>query len=291
MFLIEDYLNEKNVLGVLSDTTIQTRRYELNRFVRFCKSKGMVKPHEIDEDIIIKYFASLNISKMTKSTLMFSIQKYFDFLLKKKIILKNYMSELEKPKFIYPDTDYLEFDEVEKLFQIEADMATPKTVNRNLLLMNLFFTLCLRANEATGLKFNDIRLDQEQIWVKRKGGQIAKIPLNKNIINQFSAWNLDRLHYNGADSDYIFLSTRGKQLTTRQARYVVSNALKRAGIKKRKNGCHILRHSGATYRLNKGESIKVIQYMLGHVSLATTEKYLHFNENEFKNIIKRSPEL
>lgn len=297
--LLEDsvynYLKEKYLLNALSKATIATRKYELYRFIEFCSANGIDRPSRFDEDICIDFLSYLkvekNVTKYTQSTVMYIVNSYMEYLVKKNVIPKNYMAEIERPKFVYPDSDYLEFNEVKELFRSEKSTATRKTVARNILLLNMFFTLCLRASEAVTLQMKDLKLELKQVWIKRKGGIIAKFPLNDEISEQFLDWFKIRREYKGHDSDWIFLSSRGMPLTTRQARYVVSNALNRAGIKKRKKGTHILRHSGATFRLQNGENIKVIQKMLGHASMATTEKYLHYDENEVKAMIDRSPRM
>lgn len=292
---IDRYFKKYQILGTLSKTTIETRKYELRRFANFCNDNGVDRPIMIDEDIIIDYLSFQKVFKkvtnFSLSTILYTITSYMDYLLKKGIIAKNWAADLEMPRYKYPEADYMVIEEVEKLFRSELDTATPKTLERNMLLLNMFFTLCLRGSEVVNLRMKDLKLEIKQIWIKRKGSYIAKFPLNDEILEQFQRWFNIRRKYKGSDSQWVFLSSRGNKLTTRQARYVVSNAMKRAGIIKRKKGTHILRHSGATYRLQNGENIKIIQKMLGHSSLATTEKYLHFDENEVKNMIERSKKM
>ena len=288
---INEYLSEKQAIGKLSNTSVVNRRYELIRFSKFCISHKIKYSEKIHKNIVVHYLKTIKVAKTTKTTIMYILSMYMDYLVQEGIIQDNYASILDKPRNNYPEADYLEFWEVEKIFQTEASLATFKTVDRNLLIMNLFFILCLRASEVMNLKLEDVRLELKQIWMRRKGGKIAKLPLNDDLVEQFLNWYTIRFQYQGADTQWVFLSSRGNPLTTRQARYIVSNALKRANIFKRKNGTHLLRHSGATWRLKRGEDIKVIQYLLGHNSLATTEKYLHFNENDLKKMVNRSPKL
>jgi site-specific recombinase XerD len=288
---INEYLSENTAIGKLSKSSVINRRYELNRFYRFCISHKIKYAEKIHKNIVVRYLKAIKVAKTTKTTIMHILSMYMDYLVQEGIIQDNYAAILDKPKNNYPEADYLEFWEVEKIFQTEANQATPKTVDRNLLLMSLFFTLCLRASEVVNLRLKDVRLELKQVWLRRKGGKIAKLPLNDDIAEQFLNWYTMRRQYHGTDTHWVFLSSHGNPLTTRQARYIVSNALKRANIFKRKNGTHLLRHSGATWRLKRGEDIKVIQYLLGHSSLATTEKYLHFNENDLKEMVNRSPKL
>ena len=288
---IDAYLSERQATGALSKTTVVNRKYELLRFKKFCNDHNIHEAERIHKNIVIRYLKNLKVARTTKTTIMHILSMYMDFLVKEGVILDNYAALLEKPKNVYPEADYLEFTEVEILFQSEAQLATSKTVDRNLLIMNLLFTLCLRASEVVNLKNDDVRTESKQIWVKRKGGKLAKLPLNDDLVEQLWNWHTARDEYYGNDQPWLFLSSRGNQLTTRQARYIVANALDRSGICKRKNGTHLLRHSGATLRLKRGEDIRVIQYLLGHSSLATTERYLHFNESELKKMVDRSPKL
>lgn len=288
---VQKYLEEKEVLGTLSNSSIKNRRYELLRFIAFCKKNGIDRPTRIDEDIILDYLKSLNTAKYTQITMLFTLSSYMNFLVKKQIINENYAAKIDKPKMNYPEADYLEFYEVKKLFSCETKTAPRKVKDRNILLLNLFFTLCLRASEAVELNFSDVKLELKQLWIKRKGGKIVKMPLNDELITQFNKWLLMRKEYKGHETNFVFLSSQGNRMTTRQARFVVSNAMRKAKIEKRKKGTHILRHSGATYRLKNGENIRIIQKMLGHKSLAVTEKYMHFNEVELRDMIDRSPKM
>lgn len=291
----ERYLNEKYALNFLSDTTINARRYELKRFSKFCTENKIDSPEKINEDLVIDYLSYLkafkNINKLTQLNVLNIISAFMEYLSKKNIIPENYAMAIDKPRYVYPDADYLTFDEVKILFNAEKNLATFSTVARNLLLLNMFFTLCLRSCEVVGLKISDLKLELKQIWIRRKGDMIVRFPLNDEIVEQFEDWFKIRKSYAGSNEEWVFISSRGNKLTTRQARYVVSNAMKRAGIIKRKNGPHILRHSGATFRLKNGENIRVIQKMLGHNNISSTEKYLHFNEDDVKDMIDGSPRV
>lgn len=288
---IEKYFNEKSAFEVLSQVTIRNRIYELKRFDNHCRSNKINDTESINIDLIISYLGLFRTSKITKSLIIYTLKSYFDFLLKRNFISENISEKIEMPKFNYPEADYIDIEDIEKMFQCERLYGTPKTVVRNVLIMNLFFTLCLRSNEVTNLKIEDIKLDYEQLWIVRKGGQLVKIPLNSNLVELFNFWFIERQDYLGCDSDFVFLSIRGNPMTNRQARHIVSSAMQRVGIVKRKKGTHILRHSGATYRLKNGENIRIIQKLLGHSSLATTERYLHFDDEDFSDLIKRSPKF
>jgi integrase/recombinase XerD len=288
---IEEYMLVKSSTGTLSETSIYNRNYELNRFARFCNSHNVVNVIDIHKNLIIAYLREFKILNSTKTTILFILAAFMDYLVEEELILENMAAIIQKPKIYQPEADYLTYDELERLFQTEARKAPPKSVDRNLLLLSLFSILCLRASEVINMKFEDVRLDIKEVWVERKGGKIAKIPLNDDLVDRFLNWYAVRDQYKGHELPYVFLSSHGNQLTPRQARYIVSKALNRAKIIKRKKGTHLLRHSGASLLSEAGEDPRKIQFLLGHTSLATTNRYLHFDREALKEMIDRSPSI
>lgn len=291
--LIDKYLDEMDVTGALSKATIANRRYNLISFEKYL-SENDINLYSLSKDGIVGYLATLDIKPVTKYHVIDIIKAFLQYLKENKIIAENFAKKIRKPRLSSTDVDYLEFSEVKKLLLSEEKKCGKKLVERNLLLMNLFFTLCLRSSEVCNLTFRDVRLDLRQVWIKRKGGDIAKLPLNDELIRLFRNWFKKRLLFNNAsdpNNDYIFLSTTGAKLKPRQAGYVVRRALRREGFVINKSGPHMLRHSGATFRLQRGENITVIQKFLGHTSLSITEKYLHHSQREMVELVERSPEI
>ena len=283
------YFDEMNAIDRLNSVTIYNRSFELNRFINYCISINIEKPHLITKKTIISYLGKLNITSASKKTVMFILERYFDYLVSENLILDNLVSTIPKPKSYMPESDHLSLDELNTLFQSEALNAKDKYIDRNLLLLTLFTNLCLRVSEVLNLKFKDVRLDTKEIWIKRKRGKIAKIYMNDHIIEKFKNWYVKREEFKGSESEWVFLSTRGNQLTARQTRHIISQSLKKAGIEKRKSGTHLLRHSGASLLAESGENPTMIQYLLGHENIATTNRYLHFNSKAMKEMVQRSP--
>lgn len=286
---INKYLSEKGAIGALSKTSIHNRKYELNRFAKFCNSNNIKCPFEIHKNIVIKYLKTINVSKSTISNIIFTLSGFMDYLIEQELILDNIASMIDKPKIYQPKTDYLSFEELELLYQSEAQNAPKKVIDRNLLLFSIFTDICLRVSETVNLKLKDVRLDSNEIWVTRKRGKVDNIPLNDDLVNKFLNWYEIRPEYKGSNLSWVFLSSHGKQLKPRQVHYIVSRALSRAGIIKRKQGPHLLRHSGASLKARAGENLVMIQYLLGHENLNTTRRYLHFNWDDLKEMVGRSP--
>lgn len=288
---IEEYLAEKEALGALSASSILNRQYELIRFAKFCKARNLEKPADIQKNTVISYLREQNISKASKLGIMYVLAGFMDYMVDEELILDNIASGISKPKVYPPKADYLNFDELEQLFESEAQNAPKKVVDRNLLLFSLFTDLCLRVSEVINLKLEDVRLESQEVWVTRKREKIDNIPLNNYLVKKFMLWYEIRPEYKGNELPWVFLSTHGKQLKRRQVHYIVSQGLKRANIIKRKRGPHLLRHSGASLKAKAGENLIMIQYLLGHENLNTTRRYLHFAWEDLKEMIGRSPVL
>lgn len=288
---IERFLSQKKAFGHYSIETCHTKGYDLRKFASHCAKKNITNTEDLDKQIVNNYIAKMDVKNITKKTKMYTLDVFFKFLVKENLTKENYLKTIEKPRIKYPEADYMTHAEVKHLIHDELVNAPAKAATRNVLIMNLCFTLCLRANEIIQLKEDDISFENNILWITRKGGELVKMPFNNEIEKQLKLWFDVRNTYAGHDSHWVFLSSRGNQFTTRQVRAMITRAMKRAGIKKRKSGPHILRHSGASYRLKRGESIKIIQKLLGHADITSTEKYLHHSEDDLKAIIDNSPEM
>lgn len=288
---LNNYLNEKKAVGVLSESSVKNRRYELLRFEKFCKKHKICYPSDLHKNALIYYLKSLRISNSSKLNIIYVLTGFMDYLVDEGLIIENIASIIDKPKIYPPKMDYLTYEELERLFQSVAQNHGRKTVDRNILLLSLFTDLCLRVSEVVNLSQEDVRLDSKEIWITRKRNKVDKIPLNQDLVKKFLMWYDIRHEYKGCETDWVFLSSHGKPLKPRQVHYIVSKALEKAGILKRKHGPHLLRHSGASLKAQQGENLIMIQYLLGHENLNTTRRYLHFKWDDLKEMVERSPVL
>ncbi len=288
---VKKYLDEKEAIGILSRSSVKNRQYELNRFSEFCASKKIFHTSNLHKNAVVSYLKSLKIANSSKLNVIYVLTGFMDYLEDEGLIIENFASIIPKPKIYAPKIDYLTFDELETLFQAAAQTSSRKTVDRNLLLMSLFTDICLRVSEAVQLRLPDVRLEEGVLWVTRKRGKVDKIPIHRDLGEKFVRWYDIRPEYKGHESDWVFLSSHGRPLKPRQVHNIVSSALQSAGILKRKQGPHLLRHSGASLKAQRGENLIMIQYLLGHENLNTTRKYLHFNWDDLRQMVDRSPAL
>ncbi len=288
---VDDYVSFKEATGVFSKATTSKRRYALVKFAEYCKAHDIVFPEDLTRKTVIAYLQTQDVLRSTKLTVIYILISFMDYLVDESLISENIAETIDKPKIYQPNTDYLTLSELERLFAFQHNKRPNKMTHRNILLLTLFSDLCLRVSEVVNLKIKDVRLDAREIWVSRKRDKLSKLPLNEHIVEKFQNWYGTRSRFKGKESPWVFLSSHGKPLTPQQVHNIVSDALKRAGIFKRKRGPHLLRHSGASLKASAGENLIIIQYLLGHENLNTTRRYLHFDWQELREMVDRSPRL
>jgi integrase/recombinase XerD len=273
---IDRYIDNKSLNGLLSATTIENRKIELFRFERFCKQNKITEPDNLHKNHLAEYLKRLKTSNGTKQTLINIYRSFFDFLVDEELILDNIAATIKPPKTNRPAPDYLTYEELEMIYQSEAINASSKVVDRNLLILSMLVEMGLRVSEMIGIKLSDLDLEAKQVWVTKKGGVTKKTPFNDSIKNQIETWLSFRPHFkNSEKEDRLFLATTGKGLNRKQVYEIISNAIDRAGLVKKKKGPHLLRHTGATLRSMRGDDIETIRVWLDHKSYAMSQIYNH----------------
>lgn len=155
---------------------------------------------------------------------------------------------------------------------------------RNRLLLKIIIYTGIRVSEALNLKIKDIMLDGEFfiIQVRGKGNKPRVVMIKaKNIDYDFSSWINSRP--NEVQDDLVFCNQKGKNLTQAYVSRIVEQVLLTNGIRKEKNGAHMLRHSFATLLYQKSQDLVLVQEALGHASLDTSRIYTHFDKQKLKN--------
>ncbi len=241
---------------------------EKNRFfLNFIKKD----PKKISEQDIKKYIGHLmdQEKKPTTISLHISALKFFY-----ENILKKKFTEIRSPKQDKKIPHVLTKDEVKRLIS-----ATKK--DKHKLLIEFLYSSGLRVSEAVNLKVDNLNLN-EKIGkvIAGKGRKDRLIILSTSLIEHLKNYLQNRKK----DSDYVFPGLfAGEHLSVRMAQRIVSDAAKRAEIKKRVY-CHALRSSFATHLLEAGTDIRVIQELLGHASLSTTQHYLKVSTAMLKKV-------
>ena len=282
--------------------------YDLRTFYRFIKIKfGLVDFNsefnkipiddisveilsQVDLSVIYEYINFLthtrNNSPSSRARKIASLKSFYKYMCNKaKLIDVNPTAELESVKIHkqLPKHFTLE-DSISLLEEIDGDNA-----ERDYCILTLFLNCGMRLAELVGINITDIQKDK--LTVIGKGGKERTIYLNDACINAIEAYMPIRkkIHPTSADKNALFLSNRGKRISRRTVQYSVEKYVKRIGLDPHKYTTHKLRHTAATLMHESGVDIRVLQEILGHKQLSTTEIYTHVSNDRMRDAVKNNP--
>lgn len=263
-----------------SDLTINGYDYEITKFLDYLNDNHL-DYKKINLDMIrnyLKYLDSLRYKKNSISKNLSSLRSFYRFLTEEKVILNNPFKNISNPKKDKKLPDFLNYEEINKLFD-SADTTTPLGL-RNRCILELLYDTGIRVSELVNLKINDIEFDKKIINILGKGKKERIVYYGDYLQEVLDKYINDSRKYllNNKLSEYLILNNNGSKITTRGVEYIIDKMVNEAAIK-HKISPHVLRHTFATHMLNGGADIKSIQQLLGHESLSTTGIYTHITND------------
>lgn len=191
---------------------------------------------------------------------------------------------LESPQIGSHLPEVLSTEEVDRL-EGAIDFSKPEG-QRNKAIVEVLFSCGLRVSELVNLKLSNIFFEEEFVRVVGKGSKERLVPISPKAIRELRYWFIDRdrLNIKKGEEDYVFLNRRGSHLTRTMILIMLKRLAEEAGIQKTISP-HTLRHSFATALLEGGADLRVIQALLGHESIGTTEIYTHIDTTTLRQEI------
>jgi len=215
------------------------------------------------------------------------INSFYKFLINEEITKINPCDNISMPKLSKKLPNYLTVDEVEKLLSIKLN--TPYSY-RNKAMLELLYATGLRVSELINLKVSDIDLHNAIIRVMGKGSKERILPLGEIAIKYLKIYINDyrNLLLKDKNSEYLFINNLKKPISRQGFFKIIKQECKINGINKNVSP-HVLRHSFATHLLANGADLRVIQDLLGHSDIATTQIYTHLTNEKIKGDYKNHP--
>ena len=228
----------------------------------------------------LQHFAAtiheLGIGPQSQARILSGVRSFYRYLLLDGFIESDPTELLESPHLGEHLPEVLTVAEVD---QLEASIDLSKNEgHRNRAIVEVLFSCGLRVSELTHLRLSDLFLEDGFIRVEGKGSKERLVPISKRAIHELELWFDDRRHMviKPGEEDFVFLNRRGAHLTRTMILIMIKRQAVEAGIKKTISP-HTLRHSFATALLEGGADLRVIQAMLGHERIGTTEIYTHID--------------
>jgi integrase/recombinase XerC len=295
--LIQQYTDHlRNALSV-SPHTLRNYVSDLTQFYRFLLEERdefapsqSVDVGKIDLRMIRSYLAVLTQGrkKTTMARKLAALKGFFNYGMTQGWIEKNPLALIQSPKQEKPLPVFLSVDDVFRLLG-GVEIRTSLDI-RDRAILEVFYSTGIRVSELVGLDWADIDFDLGIAQVVGKGSKERIVPIGAVAIQALRDYALEQRSKWKAPckgETPIFLNYRGGRMTTRSVARIVEKHLRKAGIPARM-GPHGLRHTFATHLLNSGADLRVIQEMLGHASLSTTQRYTHLNLDELTAVYDKT---
>lgn len=286
--LIQEFLDYLKDERLFSNLTIDAYRSDLIKFYRFLSEEG-VEIHEVNNTVIRNFLSNelqSGVSARSCARRVAAIRHHFEYLKQRKYIKRNpflFVQTLKKEKRL-PQVLYIE--QIDNLINKNMER-TDSLATRDTAILELLYASGLRAQELVNLKMSDLDFHNRLIRIIGKGKKERIIPFSIKALDALEEYleqsrellvSKDELLKN---VNYFFLNARGEKLTTRGLQYILKEIEKKTNVYLGLHP-HMLRHSFATHLLEEGADLLVIQELLGHESLNTTQIYTHVSQDVLK---------
>lgn len=274
---LENYRNYLKYERAYSDNTVGAYMNDLNKYEEFLK-KDILKSDTEDLEKYLKYIK--NLESTTVAHKITSIKSYFNYNIKRGIVSVNPADKVSRPKLTKHLPEYLTEEEVGKLLDVEVK--SPYDY-RNKTILELLYSSGIRISELVNIKTPNYDSEECLIRIMGKGSKERIVPLGDyavNIMNDYM--NNYRPLINKKHTDYVFINNRGDKISRQFIFKVIKKEALKKGIKKDISP-HTLRHTFATHLLKNGADLRIIQELLGHENISTTQIYTHVTNNKLKS--------
>jgi len=295
-YLIEDFIAMMQAERSASRHTLEAYRRDLGHFFAFMEKLGE-DPRTVAQPTIEEYMQELaarqGLQASSCARKLSSIRHFFKFLTGEHIREDNPATYIHGPKKKKHLPDTLSEKEINKLIECAGQQDSPEAV-RLYALLQILYASGLRVSELVGLKLSSIQITQTEdgkpgayLQVKGKGGKERIVPMHEEAIRAIYGYLRVRKEFEeGKESHWLFPS-RGKSghLTRQRFGQILKSLALKAGIDPEKIHPHTLRHSFASHMLAGGADLRVVQELLGHADISTTQIYTHVLREHLEKLV------
>lgn len=249
------------------------------------KNPGQIRLFDLED--FVSWLQKFHLEDRSQARVISGIKTFYKYLLMENLIHDNPSELLEAPKIKRKIPDVLSVDEIEQIINA-VDVSLPQG-HRNKAILEMLYSCGLRVSELCDLRLANLFEESGFVKVIGKGNKERIVPFGEHAIHQLHLYlenfrkQLPRV--NGHE-DFIFLNRFGKKISRISIFEIVKENVARAGIRKEISP-HTFRHSFATHLVEGGANLRVVQEMLGHESITTTEIYTHLDINYLRETVLR----
>ena len=274
-----------------SKHTEDAYRRDLENFINYLEQKKIKNWQAIDQIFLLNYFTYLRKEKRLSNSSydrhLSSLRSFFRYLNLVDGIHHNPLCAFKNVKTQRPLPEYLTVDQVQDLLS-SFDLQKKKDF-RNRCIIELLYACGLRISECVNLRLKDVYLEEQYVLVLGKESKERMVPFYSSLKELLRCF-IHTYRLTAEGDDFLFISSQNKALSVRNIQLLLA-----------KKGCemnlpfplhpHVLRHSFATHLLDNGADLRVVQALLGHVDLSTTQIYTHVSQDTLKKVIEKNHPL
>ena len=289
--IVTNYINYIINTKNYSKNTSESYYRDISRFISFIQSEGIQDFKDIDKQLIYNYIDAYRDGKLSKvkpnnasfSRNMSALRSFFKYLNEHELLAYNPSNLLKSAKVSKHLPDVLTFSQVRNLLD-SFDLEDPIAL-RNRTMIEMIYACGLRVSELTSLNINDLNQNDLSLRVIGKGNKERMIPYYPNLRKLINLYLSNYRDIYKIDEEALFINQRGKRITNRSIQMILEQASINANLKANVHP-HTLRHSFATHLLDNGADLRVVQELLGHENLSTTQRYTHLTIARLKGAVE-----
>lgn len=278
--ILSQYLDFLEIERGLSQNTIDAYRRDLTEFLEFCLSRNVEEINKIERIHISGYILKLHENKLNPTSIMrktASLRGFFKWLCANEICEKNPALTLEPPKVPQKLPKVITAEEINIILSENLN-------KREKVILELLYGCGLRVSELVNLKIHDIDISAKYLQCTGKGSKERIVPIGSKALHAIKMYTKERdfiLQKTRKTSKNLLLTEEGKNITRQE----VYNFIHKLGEKIHKSiSPHTLRHTFATHLLENGADLRVVQELLGHSDVSTTQLYTHISKKRLKEV-------
>jgi integrase/recombinase XerD len=286
--VIEEFLNYLQLEKSLSFNTVTAYRHDVEKWFDYLADASIrydeVKVEHL-QDFLVD-LAEIGLSVRSQARIISGLKAFYHYLFFSDQMKEDPTDLLDLPKIGMHLPEVLSVEEINAI--IDAIDLSSLEGHRNRAIIETLYGSGLRVSELVQLKISNIDFDRGIARIDGKGSKQRLVPLSEEALVQIGLWRMKRNEWKiqKGPEDFLFLNRRGAKLTRVMILIMVKQLAEKAGIKKVISP-HTFRHSFATHLLEGGANLRVIQQLLGHESIMTTEIYTHIDINLLRDTILR----
>lgn len=271
----------------LSENTVKAYKHDIEDFISYLMEKGINSFNIVKRDHISNFLlrckeAGMKVSSVARR--LVAIKVFFKFMHSEGFIADNITEVMDSPKIWKLLPGFLTLKEVESL--INAPSGDTPIACRDRAILEFFYSSGLRVSEIAELEVSDVNMDAQFVRCRGKGGKVRVVPFGRMARDKLQSYLTNarfKFVKEGKECLKLFLTQQGKGFSRKGLWKLIKNYAKKAGILKRVYP-HILRHSFATHMLGEGADLRIIQELLGHSDISTTQIYTHIDNSRIQSI-------